>query len=336
MDSSTNSSAIVEEDSGTHYQTAYTYFYVPGVSVDPELSTDDTDMGAILRLGEYSDLEETAYGNGSQVYSTYFPTQHIVDESGDTIYKNASGGGKGILMACDGRLLIRTGEKLYIGATGALNIKSDESEITIQSGTSSSGTDQDINLIAGSNGQGALNTTVYKDVKTVNGEQYEVVTSASHKLYKADIVQIIEADYIKHIKGNTYTLHQGSHMHIFKGDRINLKLAAETNFNVSGALTLTTAGAVVFYALGTAIGLIKTDIVAYKTEIEDGSLKVLGATFQSTAVAAETKNIVATQTPVATFTRGVSAEQIAAETKNVNVKALIGMWESKIASTVQI
>lgn len=332
----TDSDALVEDDTGTHYQTTYTYFYVPSTPGAANTSADDSGLGTLLRLGEYADVEQTAYNAGADTYSAYFPAQHIADESGDAIYTNAAGGGKGILMACDGRILIRGGEKFYLNPKGAMHIQSDEGAITIQSGTDTNGNEQDINLIAGANGLGDLNTTVRKDTKTVDGEQYEKVSSVSRKYYEANKYEIYHANSYKEVHAHTDTRHYGTYFKMFCGGNIQVKIAAEFIFNLAFSLNVEPITKITFYLLKTDIGLVKTDILAWKTEIKEGELKVLGATFRSKAVKVDTTATEATATPVKASTGGITAEQIAAECANVNVKSMISLWEAKIASTAQI
>lgn len=70
-------------------------------------------VGAFFRLGEYSDVEQRVYDHSHQ--SDLFPAQHITDEGNDSsVYTNAAGGSEGIMMSCDGRLLVKAAERMYL------------------------------------------------------------------------------------------------------------------------------------------------------------------------------------------------------------------------------
>ncbi|MHA7777518.1 hypothetical protein [Roseibium sp. M-1] len=76
-------------------------------------STTSDNIGTFLRLGEYSDVEKRVFDHGHQ--SDLYPAKHVSDEGNDSsVYTNAAGGSQGILMSCDGRLLIKTAEKMYV------------------------------------------------------------------------------------------------------------------------------------------------------------------------------------------------------------------------------
>jgi len=204
----TSSDALVDADTGTHYQTTYTYFYVPKtLGADGTSSDDDSGLGAFIRLGEYSDMEEAAY-NGN-TYTDYYPDQHIAAESDTSIYTNAAGGGKGILMACDGRMLVRAGKKLYVNADDAIDIESTNSTIRIKSGDS-----QNISIIAGNetdnSKRGKVDITAKTYTRDVNGEEYTKVTSVSRKYYEAASYSIYHASSYKEIWSRTDTLHLGA------------------------------------------------------------------------------------------------------------------------------
>ncbi|MTI45206.1 hypothetical protein JM93_01412 [Roseibium hamelinense] len=106
----------------------HAYLYVPRVPANSDEVSDNIDLGAILRLGSYSDLESQAH-RLQEDQKHYYPLQHIQDEGGlgnEAIYKNAAGSdsGKhhGILLACDGRVLLKSGEKMYV-ESGDQNVK---------------------------------------------------------------------------------------------------------------------------------------------------------------------------------------------------------------------
>jgi len=85
------------------------YFLVPTDEIDEE----SDHVGTFFRLGEYSDVEVRA-SRGDRLDELY-PEQHISDEGGEQgALDNASGGAEGILLSCDGRILIKAQEKIYL------------------------------------------------------------------------------------------------------------------------------------------------------------------------------------------------------------------------------
>jgi len=85
-------------------------------------SSSNDKVGAFLRLGEYSDVEQRVFENDHQ--DDLFPAKHISDEGNDTsVYTNAAGGSEGIMLSCDGRLLMKADERMYL-ETGEYHQKS--------------------------------------------------------------------------------------------------------------------------------------------------------------------------------------------------------------------
>lgn len=335
LNSVSNSHALVNSDTGTHYQSTYTYFYVPGSSTNSTTTIDDSGLGTILRLGEYADIEETAYNAGSGTYSAYYPAQHIADESGTAIYTNAAGGGKGILMACDGRILVKSGEKMYLNTTGNIHVQSAEGSVTVKSGTKA-GTAQNIYIIA-ADGKGDLETTVYKDKRTVNGEQYENVTDVSRKYYTANKYEIYHSDQYKEVYGTTKSTQWGIDRKYFMGGTLSCKLAAEFAITLAVSVAVDPITKFSFYGMKLDCGFWKIDFVlGFKTEIKNGHIETSPFAFKSKAVEVKANATKAEAIPVKASTGGVTAEQIAAECANVSVKSMIALWEAKIASTAQI
>lgn len=154
----------------------------------PSDSTDDTkdDIGAFFRLGEYSEVERTAFENYH--HDELFPAQHISDEGDDTsVYSNAAGGSQGILLACDGRVLIKAAEKMYLetadyhqqvngdyaldvdgdytaAVEDSINVSTDNGGITVTSGRN-----QQIKINAG-DGTGKLEIKSKDESKNIQGK----------------------------------------------------------------------------------------------------------------------------------------------------------------------
>ncbi|GAA0783979.1 hypothetical protein E1180_09520 [Roseibium denhamense] len=111
---STQSQTVID------YKTKHVYFYLPKLPENEGEVPDNIDLGAVLRLGGYSDMEQRAHQVPDEQLH-YYPQKHIEDEGGSSsknIFKRASGAdgetSHGILMACDGRFLVKAGEKMYM------------------------------------------------------------------------------------------------------------------------------------------------------------------------------------------------------------------------------
>jgi len=330
----TSPDALVDADTGTHYQTTYTYFYVPRtLGADGTSLDDDSGLGAFIRLGEYSDMEQAAYN--ANTYADYYPDQHIAAESGTSIYTNAAGGGKGILMACDGRMLIRAGKKLLINADDAIDIESTSSTIRIKSGDS-----QNISIIAGNetdnSKRGEVDIVAKKYTRDVNGEEYTKVTSVSRKYYEADSYSIYHASSYKEVWSRTDTLHLGASYTYFFGFKLATHIGASITALLAAAVEIAPVTKVTLYGIKTDIGYWKVDFCAFKSEFKSGELKTNAISNFSSAVEVKATATRARADGVTAETEATRARSNAVSAETGNVKALIAFWEAKIASTAQV
>jgi hypothetical protein len=159
-DGNTNDSG---SDSKVDYNTKHVYFYLPKVPTEDGEVADNIDLGAMLRLGGYSDLEQQAQ-NVPADQQHYYPQKHIESQGtgSENIFKKSAGSSDqsshGILMACDGHFLLKAAEKMFV-ETGDhhLQVNGDyEHETTgsvdVQSGdimSLKSGTNKTLTLNAG-------------------------------------------------------------------------------------------------------------------------------------------------------------------------------------------
>jgi hypothetical protein len=185
-----------DTNEGTHYQTNHAYLYIPNSTGSSRSSATDDDgkLGAILRLGTYADIEKAAYDANSSTCGKFYPAQHLIDESSTAKYRNAGGtnNGKGILLACDGRILIRAGEKAYINSAGDMHIES--------------GTALEIKA---------------SDSITVNaGEEGDIIEIA-----KNVTKEVGGTDY-EHVEGNAYSWHEGNVVGIQEGSKTFITFGA--------------------------------------------------------------------------------------------------------------
>ncbi|MEM8811446.1 MAG: hypothetical protein AAGF59_02430 [Pseudomonadota bacterium] len=100
------------------------------------LQASDCNPGAILRLGTYCDSETDA-GN-RQALATFYPASHIADTTPNELASStgdptASPLHYGILLSCNGRVLSKAGEKLFVESVGQMDIDIDGA-LTLESG----------------------------------------------------------------------------------------------------------------------------------------------------------------------------------------------------------
>ncbi|WP_420338196.1 hypothetical protein [Roseibium sp.] len=150
-DGNTNDSG---SDSKVDYNTKHVYFYLPKVPTEDGEVDDNIDLGAMLRLGGYCDLEQQAQNVPSD-QQHYYPQKHIESQGAgsENIFKKSAGSSDqsshGILMACDGHFLLKAAEKMFVETgdhhlqvngdyehetTGSVNVQSGET-MSLKSGT---------------------------------------------------------------------------------------------------------------------------------------------------------------------------------------------------------
>ncbi|WP_289036556.1 hypothetical protein [uncultured Roseibium sp.] len=286
----TDDQALMQDDTGVHYQNTYTYFYVPANVGDGSTTSDDAGLGAILRLGQYSDMEQSAYNAGEAAYSDYFPVHQIETETDAAIYTNAAGGGNGILLACDGRILVKAGEKMSINATSDIHLESTEGTVTIESGTNTDGVAQNI-YIAAADGLGDVEQSYYKSKITINGEEYTKTTSVSRKYYEHNKYEIYKADSFKEIYANTSSIHHGGSSKLFMGGKFSLKLSAEFHMSLAAIVNISALTKLNLYGFKFDIGVFKLDICNWKAELKAQKMGVTTNGIELEAISTKLKNI---------------------------------------------
>ncbi|MBO9420304.1 MULTISPECIES: hypothetical protein [Stappiaceae] len=313
-----NTPAIEEADTGTHYQTSYTYFYVPAAKGSTATSADDSGLGAFLRLGGYSDVETASITN--QTATSYFPEGYLSDR-GDAAGSNAetaqyaagpnSSTSNGILLACDGRILVKAGEEMYleskkyrhkasgtydIKATGKLTADSDD-QIEIKSGQN-----KNVSVSAG-NGTGDFDLNVKESTTKINGNDFKKTT------------------------GTTRAVHHGATETYFLGGKLDVTLAGTFTLN-TGVHMLITAGLFgsINISASLEISLAKVSVIGFDVEFKNhhtdlctGEVTIRGVSTESTA--AESR-LAAIENNIATLSTGTAALSTKAASIESNQKAI--------------
>jgi len=141
-------------------------------------SASSDKVGAFLRLGEYSDVEQRVFEQSHQ--SDLFPAQHVTDEGDDSsVYTNAAGGAEGIMMSCDGRVLVKAAERMYM-ETGAYHQKTNGSHTMDVDGSMSHAVQNDFGLTTET---GGMTVTCAKKLKVECDKEERKIKDTSEHTY---------------------------------------------------------------------------------------------------------------------------------------------------------
>lgn len=246
----------VKENTGTHFQNRYTYYYIPKTKA--VAASPDSGVGAFFRLGGYSDEEQTQ----TAAQDSFYPAEHILDEGGAgqaSVYEKAAGPAPvtshGILLACDGRILVKAGEKMYVESgpfhqkTNGTHTIEAETDTVIRSANGKisivSGTGKDILLDAGGDSKGDFQLIAQKSTSDIKGDD----STTRH--------------------GNTYSLHHGRTDSFFLGGK--------SAFSLAGSFALTTG-----IDLTIKVGLFFGFNIAGSFTVSAMAMSVTGANFATT------------------------------------------------------
>lgn len=209
------STGTTDSKAQVDYDTKHAYFYLPKIPTGDGEVADNIDLGAILRLGGYCDLEQQAHSVPADELH-YYPQKHIDSQGAgsENIYKNAAGSdtssSHGILMACDGHFLLKAGEKMNV-ETGDhhLQVNGDyehdtTGSVKVQSGNTldlKSGNGKTMTLNAGDQTGDMLFQTNNK-TEDVTGTSTTTVggnLSSTNKGNKFEFTQLFDTKIVKQI-----------------------------------------------------------------------------------------------------------------------------------------
>ncbi|AYG61886.1 hypothetical protein [Rhizobium jaguaris] len=321
MTDASSSSVSVSDTSGTAYQNSSTYLFVPGaLGKDSTVATDDSSTpGSYFRLGSYSDMETGAQKNGAN-RALFFPRDHVKDETSN----GSQSVGKGILLACNGRLLMRSSDQTYLHSTGSINIDTEDKlnvhadkdilvtsneTITIQNAQSKA-----ITIIAG-NGQGNLTTKGLQATIEINGNEFKSTTSDSFSYYRC----------------NVYTYKLGGMVDVTLGGKFSYWLGDALSITTSIDLTISLSIAMTLYVVKVDIGLIKVDFVRNKYEMKEGKFVAAKANFFIFGAKAETTVTKADETAVSNETKAVDSGDAGVQTWVKGVVSKVSGPDSEIS-----
>lgn len=272
-------------DMQTSIQDSSAHLFVP-YSAGPTRSVADDSRkpGAYLRLGGYSGIEANAVPKKGQIFSPnytglFYPRQHKLDE-GDNVVKNAAGdpskGYKGgIMLSCDGRMLMRASERFYLHsiaemhidtestltvfANKAISVKTDATvSITTVKGTTTTdeaaATANSITIDAAGK-KGNVDIKAFKATRSVAGNDYE----------------FIDTDKYTYTQADTYAYKLGHAESVTLGDSLSFFMGATYTFKVSVEITIALAALILLYMVKFEVGLLKMDFQKFKLEYKEGN-----------------------------------------------------------------
>ena len=317
--------------------------------------------GSYFRLGSYSDMEAAASTNEQALF---YPRQHIMD-SGNTQaanYRNADGEGDnysaGIMLACNGRVLIRSEERTYIHSKKKIHVDSDE-EIGIKSGKfvsiksnsiedayrhpkNRAAASKGIEIIGGKhsenkivNGVSVKNPGTGAQVFIEADELYLQVAGTSTADITADGITRVRGDQDTRvegndktvIRGNTFEEHKGYTWSMLRGRSDTYMFGIGFNFNVTASLSISLAMdiEVSLLSIGFAGTSISGDLYSFSNTLLETKSQVTKAeqTFAESVITALSSNTHGVQTSLAATvvdSIGIQSQQAGVDS---NVKGLV-------------
>ncbi|MGX5851216.1 hypothetical protein ACWGTO_29580 [Mesorhizobium sp. PL10] len=310
--------ATASAETGIAYQTPHTYFFVPSDSgADATTTRDDVKTpGAFLRLGGYADIEnEAKIANNLPLF---YPRKHVEDEGGSAM-EHAAGADpahRGIALACSGRLLIRSAERVYVHSTGAMHIDTQstftlnaDQAMTINSQESiaiTSGEKQNITISAGE-GTGDVRLDAAEFSAHITGKQHTTIKNDTHS----------------HIQGNSTNITMGAQMAITLGAKLSVWIGPSLTVNMAADYEFSAATKLNFWIVKSDFGKFKIDVCDMHIQVRDG--KVETSVWNSTNFMAGTgaRLADASTTALRTITDGLSscAAGVASTREVVSIKS---------------
>lgn len=293
----------------TSIQNGSAHLFVPySAGTNARSTADDTRKpGAYFRLGGYSGIETAAIaadstqpGSGDNL-ANFYPRQHLKD-SGANAVEFAAGEGSsykgGIMLSCDGRMLLRAGEKFYLHSKSAMHVDTESTltvyaadAIKVQSAVSMTLQTDNAGpiLITADGGKGSITQKSVKSLKEVNGNDYTYVTADSYTYTKAD----------------SYSYRLGRQESVTLGGTLSLFIGGTMAVNVGATLSIKLAYDATIYLGKLDLGITKIDFCTFKTEIKAGKIETTATNVTSTLVTSGLNAIEAKTGAITAISNGI-------------------------------
>ena len=355
---------------GTDYIGKSVYLFVPSAADNTTTASDRANRtgidesrspGSYFRLGSYSDMEAAA---STSEQALFYPRQHIMDSGNarNANYRNADGEGDaysaGIMLACNGRVLIRSEERTYIHSKKKIHVDSDE-EIGIKSGkfvsiksnsiednyrhpNNRAAATKGIEIIGGKHslekivdGKPVKNPGTGAQVFIEADELYLQVAGTSTAEITADGVTRVRGNQDTRvegndktiIRGNTFEEHKGWSFSMLRGRSDTYMFGVGFSFNVTASLSISLAMdiEVSLISIGFAGTSISADLLSFSNTVFETNRQAAKAeqTFAESVVKALSNNTHGVQTKLAATvvdSIGIQSEQAGVDS---NVKGLV-------------
>ncbi|MTI43775.1 hypothetical protein JM93_02383 [Roseibium hamelinense] len=325
----TDDDILVQDDTGTHYQSSYTYFYVPKTNPDRNSANDDAGLGAFLRLGQYSDVEQTL-PNDTEIRN-YYPNKYVDLEGANAPARaGGAGGAKGILLSCDGRILIRSHQEMLVETnsyhhrvsgdheldvsdtvtvTAGKTIKKQASDgqIILKTGSGAAkdeGTNAKAIILDADGGAADLVENVKTATRNVGGNDYKVTKGATHSW----------------TEGTTTSFYWGAQCSVSAGANFFMSMGADCFVKPFLVVSLTSFSVA---ATGISLGVTGFNISATERNLDliSMEMQVKGVSAETEAAAARLTQIESNIANCAVETQNIKARTSSIETSMGNVKS---------------
>lgn len=301
----------------TTIQDASAHLFVPYSHGTNRRSTADDSRrpGAYFRLGGYSVIEtqalaaDSTQGNADNL-ANFYPRQHLTDV-GTNAVEHAAGAGSsykgGIMLSCDGRMLMRAGERLYVHAKSNMHVDTEGSLTIVAAGAIDMSSDSTISiatrnakaiLISADGGNGSVTTEAKKDTRMISGDSYELILK----------------DKFTYTQANTTAYKLGRSDSVTLGGTLSLFMGASLTVKVSWDLSISFGKNIALYEFKMDAGVTKLDFCALKLELKEGHLA-------ATTWDAKTENIAAVSSGARASVAAAKAAKATAAFRNEDVGA---------------
>ncbi|MDL2408875.1 hypothetical protein PY650_25185 [Rhizobium calliandrae] len=303
------------DETKTSVQGSSAHLFVPSAGPTQSVADSARQRGAYLRLGGYSGLEKALASpnkkGSADSTASFYPRQHITDAGANAV-EHAAGDStaaykSGIMLACDGRMLMRTGERFYLHAASAMHVDT-ESTLTVFAADDISVTsDSSISIqtknakpitISADGGAGDVEIKARTETRNVDGHSYEYITKDKHTFTEAD----------------TYAYKLGYSESVTLGSSSSFFFGSTYSYKVSTEITITLGTLMLFYARKFELGVLKIDFVKHKLEYKEGNLSY--AHWSSKA-----RNIYVNAAAVDTNTAAVKKDHAAVDSQTKGVES---------------
>ena len=184
-------------------------------------SNDKTTPGVLFRLGSYCDIETAADTQAKD--EVLYPEQFVANADDSTkAYEDAAGSDTskgGILLSCDGQILVKSCEKTFLRSDDEIKIESGK-KIVIRSGRDDDEDSRDITLNS-------------------NNGDINMKAATSTKEFLWHDITLTEGDSVGYTKGDTVGITEGTKTYVTLGSEHFMCFGNQVAVTVGGVSSFT-------------------------------------------------------------------------------------------------